>query len=109
MMTHTFYREDGRWYVDLPHWKGTKGELQMVAGADKWVDKLSNGKGRVALQLDTKPFDDCDTLKRFLKTPIIGGAWYNTKDGHTMWLCKVTEFVFGSMPKHIYYKPLAEA
>ena len=39
---YRFNKEDGKWYIDLPDWTGTKGELQMVGGADTLLDHLSN-------------------------------------------------------------------
>ena len=33
-----FNKEADRWYIDLPDWTGTKGELEMVAGADTLLD-----------------------------------------------------------------------
>ena len=108
-MKHKFYRENNRWYIDLPNWKGTKSDLLMVAGADKLLERLSNGQPSVSLEVDTEPFDGSMVMTRLMKTPFIGGATYKTNNGRLLWLCKVTEFVFGSMPKHIYYKPLAEA
>ena len=42
MKNYTFNKENGSWYIDLPNWEGTKAELQMVAGADTLLDKLSN-------------------------------------------------------------------
>ena len=35
MNNFTFNKEQGQWYIDLPEWTGTKGELKMVGGADK--------------------------------------------------------------------------
>ena len=46
MKNYTFNKEQGCWYIDLPNWEGTKGELQMVGGADTLLDRLSNnGRG----------------------------------------------------------------
>lgn len=47
-----FYKEDtGAWYIDLPEYieggYGSKANLLMVAGADKFLERLANGKNEV--------------------------------------------------------------
>jgi hypothetical protein len=38
-----FYRTtEDRWYIDLPEWKGSIADLEMIEGADTMLDKLSN-------------------------------------------------------------------
>ena len=32
---------DGKWYIILPEWEGAHNELEMVAGADTLLEKLS--------------------------------------------------------------------
>lgn len=108
MTQYTFHNEGGQWYIDLPEWRGPKGDLAMVAGADKLLDRLSEGRPAITLTLDTEPFDGCDVLTKVVNTPFIGGATYR-HNNKLLWLCKVTSFVFGYMPKKIYFKPLAEA
>lgn len=108
MTQYTFNNEEGLWYIDLPTWQGKKADLLMVAGADKLLDRLSEGRPSVTLDLDTEPFDGCDTLTKVINTPFIGGATYR-HNNRLLWLCKVTEFVFGTMPKRIFFKALAEA
>jgi hypothetical protein len=106
-MTHKFVKEYGRWYIDLPQWTGSKGDLLMVAGADTLLEKLSENNDEVAIALDVNPFESANVMKMLFKTPVVGGATYRTDNGHLLWLCKVTEFVFGgSMPKSIYFKKL---
>lgn len=34
-----FYKEEGKWYIDIP-WDGDKSELEMVMGADVLLDEL---------------------------------------------------------------------
>lgn len=114
MQTHTFIKEDNRWYIDLPEYLaagGAKGELQMVEGADTMLEIMANERDHVTLTLDTKPFAGSDELSLVeLCDPVIGGGIYllETFEGrrlsHKMWLCPVTEFVFGGMPDNIYIK-----
>ena len=108
-MTHTFYKENGMWYIDLPQFLeaglGTKNNLLMVAGADTLLELLSNRKlphkgfkeqpngTRITLQIDTNEFDGYDTSMNFLEkgkddeylnsvghAPIDYGAYFVTND-----------------------------
>ena len=106
MKNYTFNKEQGSWYIDLPNWTGTKGELQMVAGADTLLDHLSNNGITVNVALSTeKGFSNSgfQTLKRIVKTPP-NGCMYHL--GFTpVWLCNVTKFVFdGIFPRQIHFK-----
>jgi hypothetical protein len=106
MKNYTFNKEQGSWYIDLPNWIGTKGELQMIAGADTLLDHLSNNGTTVNVALSTdKLFANSgfQTLKRIVKTPP-NGCMYHL--GFTpVWLCNVTKFVFdGIFPRQIHFK-----
>lgn len=106
MKTFTFYKEGRLWYIDLPEWTGDKKDLLMVAGADKLMDKLSNGGRTVSLTIsEDDPLESgFDKMKKIMNTPPFGGAMYSTKYW-PIWLCKVTAFIFnGKMPEVLYYK-----
>jgi hypothetical protein len=102
----TFNKELGKWYIDLPTWEGDKEELEMVAGADILLDKLSNNEDTVSLFVSQEEVDDSIILKK--KYNINGGADYkpvNTDIVYSVWLCGVTKFVFGGiMPQMLYIK-----
>lgn len=103
------------WYVDLPEWKGSLGDLQMVLGADTMLDILSNNGNEVWLEFSTKRFIGSSCLRLMGKDPRTDeGMVYNLKTykgrklNLDMWLCDVTKFVFGDFPEKIYiktYKP----
>jgi len=62
--TFKFYKtEVGRWYVDLPEWEGSVDELEMVAGADLFLELLSQGEETVFLTLSTVPFEGSEILE----------------------------------------------
>jgi hypothetical protein len=114
METHRFYRDGLGWYIDLPSYLkqgGSLGDLQMVDGADKMLDIMAGNDKDVVVQISTEPFQGSDVLEMTEKCdPYIGGAYYllNTFEGREinqhMWLCQVTEFVFGYLPERIYVK-----
>ena len=43
MRTFRFYKDEIGWFVDLPEWTGEKWELQMVAGADLFLEMINSG------------------------------------------------------------------
>ena len=93
---------DGRWYVDLPNWPGTRADLEMVAGADALLDLVGDGKPSVVLQASAEPIEGYEVLKH------LGNGVYRTDfyEVPEIWLCAVTKFVFGHYPKEIYFKVL---
>jgi hypothetical protein len=98
----------GRWYIVLPWWPGPKAALEMVQGADTFLDLLSDGSTHLTLKVGTHVTCEMATLTKYLDSQI-DGAYYETLVGgklHRMWLCGVTEFVFGKMPKTIGYRVL---
>ena len=115
MRTFRFYRDSEGWFVDLPEWKGAKWELEMVSGADTFLDILSQGESEVHITLSKTPFENANILHfqeiGRLEGPELGaGAWYFLQDYNgidytlMMWLCDVTLFVFDEFPNKIYFK-----
>jgi len=100
----TFVKEENNcWYVVLPEWEGPKDELEMVLGADIMLDILSQGNTVVDVLLSDEPFNHNFEL-HFLREDANGG-WYLFKSEYhelEIWLCEVTKFVFGNLPKIIY-------
>ena len=121
-MTHRFYKDtDGIWYIDLPEFLnaglGTKANLMMVAGADTFLEVLSNYTKEVTIHISTSPYPeqtfalskthmgmDKDLLDAIGHAPVNYGAYYVANpSGHILWLCPVTEYVFGGgYPDAIY-------
>jgi len=114
MKTYRFIRTGREWYIDLPEFieqGGSIGDLQMVDGADKMLDMIAGQQSQVKLVISKENFEGADVLVLTEKCdPYIGGAYYFMKEyhgqeiRHTMWLCQVTEFVFGELPTEIFVK-----
>lgn len=111
--TYTFEKnENNKWFVVLPEflelYPGHEGELQMVFGADTMLDIIAQGEDKVHLTLSLEEFEGCDVLNKMHDTPEVGGAMYvmpkykGFEYNLEMWLCGVTEFVFGHLPEKIY-------
>jgi hypothetical protein len=95
---------DSRWYVVLPEWTGDRAELEMVAGADAFCEILAQGEDVVDIGMSTKEFKDYRYKLEFVKHEGGGGDYHLTSALYDfpVWLCHVTKFVFGEMPKFIY-------
>jgi hypothetical protein len=123
--TLSFVKENGIWYADLPEFLdqglGTKSNLMMVDGADTFLDLLSGQNPTITLQISTELFPGWQTrmekLRKGMNTnllslighaPVDYGAYYKVTDlqgkpfNHQLWLCPVTEYVFGQYPPKIY-------
>lgn len=110
-----FYKnEKNEWYLNLPEWNGDPEDLQMVEGADKWLDLVSNNVSTVKLTLSDKQFDSAEvlTLLRIREENFGGGGIYflesyqDKEVGLKLWLCEVTKFVFNAIPQKIYFSKL---
>jgi len=118
--TYRFYKEpSGEWYIDIPEWDGEKAELQMVSGADTFLDILAEGEGEIEVAIGDEYFDGSSILEMTKLGRLEGwefgsGAWYKMLSYRgipyfdlEMWLCDVTKFVFGDFPKIIYFSKVA--
>jgi len=106
-VTMRFYKEDFWWYADVKGWPGPKNMLLMVDGADTFLDYLSNNGEEVTLDISLAPKKDYQVLNYSHPHPAGDGAYYiaNMKGrDHKLWLCGVTEFVFGFMPEEVWYR-----
>lgn len=120
-----FVKEVGIWYADLPEFLeaglGTRANLMMVDGADTFLYHLAQGKPRITLQISTQPFHGWQArmikirkglnqslLQKLGHAPVDYGAYYSVTQlngqphDHQLWLCPVTEYVFGNYPGQIY-------
>lgn len=95
---------DGRWYVILPEWEGDREALEMVMGADTMLDIIAQGENLVNVNVSEDPFKDAKFILT-LKNYEAGGANYHLTSklyNFDIWLCEVTAFVFGFLPKILY-------
>jgi hypothetical protein len=113
-MKKRFYKENGIWYIDLPEFLeqglGTITNLMMVDGADSFLDILSRNGNQVLVHFSDQPLEgasysligenfgkDQQLLSQIGHAFVSYGRYYTVPDlgGHRLWLCPVTEFVFG--------------
>ena len=106
-LTMRFYKEEFMWYADVVGWPGPKDMLLMVDGADTFLDYLSGKSEEVILDLSLDPKAAYEVLDYIHPHPAGDGAYYIADmngSEHKLWLCGVTEFVFGYMPEEVWYK-----
>ena len=123
-MTKRFYKEDQIWYIDLPEFlemrMGTKANLMMVDGSDDFLDFLSNNGNEVWVKFSPEPFDEVqftltaqksgmnhELLQKLGHAPVPYGMYYTVQEwnNNPLWLCPVTEYVFGgSYPREIFVR-----
>ncbi len=104
-----FVKDFGKWYIELPEYDGSREDLRMVAGADTWLDRLSDDSNRVTMKISVSEVLE-NKIDKLFEVPVFGGAYYIARKlngrqvRHRMWLCPVTQFVFGEYPGAIYYE-----
>lgn len=122
-----FVKEIGLWYADLPEFLeqglGTKNNLLMVDGADTFLDLLSSGGERITLDISLVEFEgyyakmekvvmgkNQELLDAVGHEPVEYGAYYKVSEldgksfSHSLWLCPVTEYVFGEYSKIMWVR-----
>jgi hypothetical protein len=118
MKVFRFLKEDDKWFIDLPQFiesGGNKADLQMVEGADTMLDLMAEKKNEVSLRLSQDEFKGADKLDLKERCdPSVGGGYYimDVYEGRKldllMWLCGVTEWVFGELPERIFVKRVTD-
>ena len=100
---------DGKWYIVLPEWEGAHNELEMVAGADTLLEKLSLDGKYCNLNVSEDFVENA--IKLELDRHAGGGGVYKVfypdnqrKIVPEIWLCHVTKFVYGGiLPEELYF------
>lgn len=98
-----FYKEDDRWFADIPN--HTKEENEMVMGSDTALDYLAQGKSEVTFELsDEQTYEYIVHFNRVEHDDY--GAYYQACCNYELlepiWICNVTHDVFGEHPEDIY-------
>ena len=122
-----FIKEVGLWYADLPEFLeqglGTKNNLLMVDGADTFLDLLSENGKEVTLDISEDEFAGYQAKMNKIRSgknqelldnvghePVEYGAYYEVSEldgksfSHRLWLCPVTEYVFGDYPGEMWVR-----
>lgn len=109
-MILTFEKDEHtRWYAVIPEWEGERAELEMIMGADALCDILSHNQDYFHARVDDHLTDYTRViLHRWKPKGDMIGAYYRADfestrfESFDIWLCPVTEFVFGGYPNVMY-------
>lgn len=102
-MKINFVKLTNKWFADIVNWPGSVMDLEMVHGADKFLEQISNGDRYMSLNVSTNPIDNGHRFE-LLAYDSDGADYYCEETGDTIWLCTVTVTVFGEFPENIWFK-----
>lgn len=107
-MTHfTFEKwEDGRWFFVFLSYDGDQEDLEMVDGADVFLDFITTDGMYVNMEIDTEEHPDWGSLSLIAHDELGGTYQVQGIEGFNqdVWLCNVVHEVFGEHPEIIYFK-----
>lgn len=86
-----------QWFVMLPDYEGSVGDLQMICGADLLLESIGGSLVRAEISDYTLTLIEGDDV----------GATYEVvgpKFKGTIWLCNVTKYIFGEFPEYLKIK-----
>jgi len=104
-----FHKIGDRWYADVPGWKGSLDDLEMVMGADTLLDAITNNGRFARIQLSTE--QTYGSIHAEFKESVYDGSTYTIEgvpEVSEIWLCKVNDFFWkeitgsDSIPADIY-------
>jgi hypothetical protein len=100
----TFIKLSNRWFVDIP-WDGMLEDLEMVNGADIFLEAISFDNKIVNIDIYTTPMDNYVQINKVQEDEF--GAYYkiNTFEYKgEIWLCNVTKHLFNEFPQSFWIK-----
>jgi hypothetical protein len=107
-----FYKNNkAEWWLDLPEWKGDPEDLQMIEGADEWLNLLSPNNQSITVTMADEYFEGAENLSllRLREENFGGGGIYylenyqGKKVALKLWLCEVTAFIFDCIPQKMFF------
>jgi hypothetical protein len=101
-----------RWYIVLPGWQGSRDDLEMVSGADTWLDIVSDDRDECVLCMSEDEFEGAYPIQLTAeRAPGQGGGGNYVLKMYNMqvvdleiWLCEVTRWLWGKLPGVIYFR-----
>ena len=102
--------EDGRWFVILPEYDGDQEDLEMVDGADTFLDFLTEDGLYVTVDVSLDDTGNYPIVLKLVAHDVIGGTYQvENLEGFNreVWLCSVVHFIYGEHPENIYFKFLS--
>jgi hypothetical protein len=97
----TFYKENSKWYADVP--QVPKEENEMVFGADTFLDKLSHGADIISIRFSDSESENAIYSFKLIEHDEYGATYQNINDvDEKMWLCNVVHDVCIEHPMELF-------
>lgn len=93
-----FYKEDERWYADIP--EVSKEDCEMVMGADTLLEKFSLGFFEVNVNFSTHEPQRYLYKYDLVEHDEFGGTYQNNDT--QFWLCNVTHYICNEHPSELF-------
>ena len=101
--------ENGKWFVVLPEYDGEQEDLEMVDGADDFLEFLADDGLYVNAEISLDK-DERFPIKLKLAYHDEIGATYHVENladyDKDIWLCNVVHFLYGEHPENLYFRIL---
>lgn len=98
--------ENGRWYVVFPEYEGDQADLEMVEGADRMLDALTEDGLYSTWNVELEEPSSGEYFTLEMEAHDEDGAFYSVINcpqfEGTVWLCNVVHEFFGDHPERIY-------
>lgn len=104
-MRINFVKLTDKWFADIVNWSGSVMDLEMVNGADVFLEKISEGRRYLSLIVSAGPMENAYKFD-WLNYDGEGTEYVCEETGDIIWLCPVTITVFGEFPQNIYFKKI---
>lgn len=102
-MKINFVKLTDKWFADIINWNGSVTDLEMVNGADIFLEKISNGQRYISLEVSDEELTDAYHFSYF-NFDGEGTEYVCEQNGDMIWLCPVTVSVFDKFPQNIWCK-----
>lgn len=108
-MRLVFKKICNRWFCEVPNWISSIDDLEMVDGADEFIEHLANGYEIVIADLTNYPIPEPDYVWEKISDDAFGATYKEKLSSwqRTMWLCPVTIHVFEEYPETIWVKNIS--
>ena len=113
MLTLSFYKIAGEWFMDDPAYLeagGNPSYLEVVGGMNDLLELVAHGNSAVQLMADITPFEEADEMVLMEPSGGDSGGYYRIHSlrgqiiEQDIWLNKLLYFYFNELPPRIYLK-----